>query len=80
VRVAGFTATAALAPWVPTVTETETDLVSSRVGDYQYIPTIGALLDQLWVHSHASSRAVLRWESTNFVAPRSHIIEGVGIR
>ena len=39
-----------LAPWVPTVTETETDLVSRRVGDYQYVPTIGALLDQLWVH------------------------------
>ena len=39
-----------LAPWVPTVTETETDLVSPRVGDYQYVPTIGALLDQLWVH------------------------------
>jgi ABC-type transport system substrate-binding protein/DNA-binding SARP family transcriptional activator/streptogramin lyase len=37
------------APWVPTVTETETDLVSRRVGDYQYVPTIGALLDQLWV-------------------------------
>ena len=39
-----------LAPWVPTVTETETDLVSQRVGDYQYVPTIGALLDQLWLH------------------------------
>jgi ABC-type transport system substrate-binding protein/DNA-binding SARP family transcriptional activator len=38
-----------LAPWVPTVTETETDLVSQRVGDYQYVPTIGALLDELWV-------------------------------
>jgi peptide/nickel transport system substrate-binding protein len=38
-----------LAPWVPTVTENETDLVSRRVGDYQYVPTIGALLDQLWV-------------------------------
>jgi len=38
-----------LAPWLPTVTETETDLVSPRVGDYQYVPTIGALLDQLWV-------------------------------
>lgn len=38
-----------LAPWVPTVTENETDLVSSRVGDYQYVPTIGALIDQLWV-------------------------------
>jgi len=39
-----------LAPWVPTVTQTETDLVSRRVGNYQYVPTIGALLDQLWVH------------------------------
>jgi hypothetical protein len=38
-----------LAPWVPTVTDTETDLVSRRVGDYQYVPTIGVLLDQLWV-------------------------------
>jgi peptide/nickel transport system substrate-binding protein len=38
-----------LAPWVPTVSETETDLVSRRVGDYQYVPTIGVLLDQLWV-------------------------------
>jgi peptide/nickel transport system substrate-binding protein len=38
-----------LAPWVPTVTATETDLVSQRVGDYQYVPTIGGLLDQLWV-------------------------------
>jgi YVTN family beta-propeller protein len=39
-----------LAPWVPTVTETETDLVSQHVGDYQYVPTMGALLDQLWLH------------------------------
>ena len=39
-----------LAPWVPTVTETETDLVSQRVADYEYVPTIGALLDQLWLH------------------------------
>ena len=38
-----------LAPWVPTVTESETDLMSRRVGNYQYVPTIGALLDQLWV-------------------------------
>ena len=38
-----------LAPWVPTVTETENDVVSARVGDYQYVPTIGALLDQLWL-------------------------------
>ena len=39
-----------LAPVVATVTENETDLVSQRVGDYQYVPTIGALLDQLWLH------------------------------
>ena len=39
-----------LAPWVPTITATETDLVSARVGDYQYVPTIGGLIDQLWVH------------------------------
>lgn len=38
-----------LAPWIPTVTEIETDLVSARVGDYQYVPGVGALLDQLWV-------------------------------
>ena len=38
-----------LAPWIPTVTQTETNVVSQRVGDYQYVPTIGALLDQLWV-------------------------------
>ena len=38
-----------LAPWLPTVTETETDLVSARVGNYQFVPTTGALLDQLWV-------------------------------
>ena len=38
-----------LAPWVPTVTQTENDIVSAHVGDYQYVPTIGALLDQLWV-------------------------------
>jgi ABC-type transport system substrate-binding protein/DNA-binding SARP family transcriptional activator len=38
-----------LAPWVPTVTAIETDLVSTRVGNYQYVPTIGGLIDQLWV-------------------------------
>jgi peptide/nickel transport system substrate-binding protein len=38
-----------LAPWIPTVTETGADLISSRVGDYQYVPTIGPLLDQLWI-------------------------------
>ena len=39
-----------LAPWLTTVAQTETDLVSARVGNYQYVLTIGALLDQLWVH------------------------------
>jgi ABC-type transport system substrate-binding protein/DNA-binding SARP family transcriptional activator len=38
-----------LAIWLPTVTPNETDLVSSRVGDYQYNPVWGALIDQLWV-------------------------------
>jgi peptide/nickel transport system substrate-binding protein len=38
-----------LAPWVPTVSENEIDLVSHRVGNYQYVPTVGALIDQLWV-------------------------------
>jgi ABC-type transport system substrate-binding protein/DNA-binding SARP family transcriptional activator len=37
------------APWLSTVTETGTDLVSAHVGDYQYVPTFGPLLDQLWV-------------------------------
>jgi peptide/nickel transport system substrate-binding protein len=38
-----------LAVWLPTVTPTETDLVSSRVGNYQYNPVWGPLVDQLWV-------------------------------
>jgi hypothetical protein len=32
------------------VGQSETDLTSKRVSDYQHVPTIGALLDQLWVH------------------------------
>jgi hypothetical protein len=35
--------------WLPTVTPNETDLVSRRVGNYQYNPVWGALIDQLWV-------------------------------
>jgi peptide/nickel transport system substrate-binding protein len=35
--------------WLPTVTPVETDLVSTRVANYQYHPTYGALIDQLWV-------------------------------
>ena len=35
--------------WLPTVTPNETDLVSRRVGNYQYNPVWGALIDQLWL-------------------------------
>jgi YVTN family beta-propeller protein len=35
--------------WLPTVTPNETDLVSSRVGNYQYNPVWGPLVDRLWV-------------------------------
>jgi hypothetical protein len=38
------------APWLARVGQSETDLTSKRVSDYQHVPTIGALLDQLWVH------------------------------
>lgn len=38
------------APTVPLVTPTITDFVSHRVGDYQYNPQLGVLIDQLWVH------------------------------
>jgi hypothetical protein len=38
-----------LAIRLPTVTANETDLISSRVGNYQYNPAWGALVDQLWV-------------------------------
>ncbi len=38
-----------LALWVPTVVPNEIDLISRRVGNYQYNPVWGVLLDQLWV-------------------------------
>src|SRR5262249_27224628 len=38
-----------LAIWLPTVTPNETDLISARIGNYQYNPVWGALLDQLWL-------------------------------
>jgi peptide/nickel transport system substrate-binding protein len=38
-----------LAIWLPTVTPNEIDLISRGVGNYQYNPLWGALLDQLWV-------------------------------
>ena len=38
------------APVVPLATPSITDFVSRRVGDYQYNPQLGVLIDQLWVH------------------------------
>ncbi len=38
-----------LAAVVPTHTPSDLDLVSKRVGNYQYHPLWGVLLDQLWV-------------------------------
>jgi peptide/nickel transport system substrate-binding protein len=37
------------AVWLPLVTPNTTDFVSKRVGNYQYHPLWGVLLDQLWV-------------------------------
>jgi ABC-type transport system substrate-binding protein/DNA-binding SARP family transcriptional activator len=37
------------AVWLPMVTPSTTDLVSRRVGDYQFHPLWGLLVDQLWV-------------------------------
>ncbi|MDX6515490.1 MAG: hypothetical protein QOH73_1156 [Gaiellaceae bacterium] len=39
----------ALAPVVPTDNRRNVDFVSKRVGNYQYNPQFGVLLDQLWV-------------------------------
>ena len=39
----------AQAPMVPTYNRQVVDLVSKRVGNYEYHPQWGALLDQLWV-------------------------------
>jgi ABC-type transport system substrate-binding protein len=38
-----------LAIWLPTVTPSETDLISRRAGNYQYNPVWGVLIDQMWV-------------------------------
>jgi YVTN family beta-propeller protein len=37
------------APWLPTVNLKTVDFVSKRVGNYQFHPQWGLLLDQLWV-------------------------------
>jgi len=39
------------APWVPLVNPKVVDVLSKRVGNYQYSPAgLGMLIDQLWVH------------------------------
>ena len=42
-------ALAVQAPYVPIYNPRNVDLISKRVGNYQYNPTSGALLSQLWV-------------------------------
>jgi peptide/nickel transport system substrate-binding protein len=37
------------APWIPIANGTQDDLISRRVGNYQFNPFWGVLLDQLWV-------------------------------
>jgi peptide/nickel transport system substrate-binding protein len=37
------------APWVPTVTERDVDVVSSRLRNYEYNPVWGFLVDQSWI-------------------------------
>ena len=37
------------APWVPFANAVVLEVVSTRVGNYQYNPSWGTLLDQLWV-------------------------------
>ena len=38
------------APWVPLVNPRAVDVLSKRVGNYQYSPAgLGVLIDQLWV-------------------------------
>ena len=39
----------AQAPVVPTANSRNVDFVATRVGDYQFNPQLGVLLDQLWV-------------------------------
>jgi peptide/nickel transport system substrate-binding protein len=37
------------APWVPLVNPKVVDVLSKRVGNYQYSPAFGMLFDQLWI-------------------------------
>ena len=36
-------------PWVPLMASKDVNVLSKRVGNYQYSPDIGMLIDQLWV-------------------------------
>jgi YVTN family beta-propeller protein len=38
------------APWVPLVNTKAVDVLAKNVGNYQFTPPLGVLLDQLWVH------------------------------
>jgi peptide/nickel transport system substrate-binding protein len=38
-----------LAPWAPMINDRGVDFTSARVGNYQYNPEFGPLLDQMWV-------------------------------
>ena len=37
------------APWVPLMVTKDVNFVSKRLGNYQYSPSFGMLIDQLWV-------------------------------
>jgi peptide/nickel transport system substrate-binding protein len=37
------------APWVPLMVTKDVNFLSKRVGNYQYSPQNGMLIDQLWV-------------------------------
>ena len=36
-------------PWVPLMVTKDVNVLSKRVGNYQYSPATGMLIDQLWV-------------------------------
>ena len=36
-------------PWVPLIFAKYVNFLSKRVGNYQYSPMVGMLIDQLWV-------------------------------
>jgi len=40
----------AQAPWVPLYNPRALVVLSARVGNYQFHPLFGLLIDQLWVH------------------------------